>query len=321
MSDVLTRANLESQLRDRAGIRAGDVLIVHSSMKSLGPIEGGPETVVAALQNVVTESGTLLMPAFSAPQPDGVFRLLETPSRTGLITETFRRSSGVLRSHHPTHSVAAWGRQAVEFISGHDLTSGLGVNSPFHKAVLAQHGTKDVETRGSGDAVNASGLGEATLRSPSPPRGRGVRGEGATNAQSATRNPQCRILMVGCDLTSCSLVHVAEAIVRVPYLGRVIFTGYDRTLTLVDAQGNVREVPPKDVPGDSAGFTVVQQELERRGQLQHVELGAAACLLANAADCLAAAVDLLRSDAAALLCHNPQCSVCSQSRQLVRSVP
>lgn len=260
-----TTADLQTHLSEGCGLRAGHILIVHSSMKRIGRVEGGPAAVVQALQQVLTPSGTLLMPVFTAPAADGLFFLLETPSHTGLLTETFRRSPGVLRSRHPTHSVAAWGGRAETLTEGHDRTTALGVNSPFHKAALA----------------------------------------GA------------EVMMIGCGLTACSLIHVAEAIVRVPYLGRVICEGYHRTLTLVDSDGRRIELPPRDVPGDSKGFTVVQEELERRGLIRYVRVGSAETLKFSARACLDAAVEILRQDLAGLLCRNPGCPVCPPSRALV----
>ena len=108
-----TPEELLAQLVERCGVGRVSLLIVHSSMKALGLIEGGPEDVVWAIQTAVGVGGTVLMPVFTAPEPSGIFRLDATPSRTGLITETLRTAPGVLRSHHPTHSVAAWGARAA----------------------------------------------------------------------------------------------------------------------------------------------------------------------------------------------------------------
>ena len=41
-----------------AGLRAGKVLLVHSAMRTFGHIEGGAETVVAALLEVLGERAT-----------------------------------------------------------------------------------------------------------------------------------------------------------------------------------------------------------------------------------------------------------------------
>ena len=89
----------------------GDVLLVHSAMKPLG---GGRwlRRRAPALRAVLTEQGTLLLPALSyttvtPEQP--VFSVQETPSCVGKLSEAFRTASGMLRSVHPTHSVCAAG--------------------------------------------------------------------------------------------------------------------------------------------------------------------------------------------------------------------
>jgi len=59
-----TISDLVADLK-RMGVRPGDVLIVHSSMKSLGHVHGGPESLIAALQRAVGPRGTIVMTAFS----------------------------------------------------------------------------------------------------------------------------------------------------------------------------------------------------------------------------------------------------------------
>ena len=59
---IVTQPDIVSGLR-RLDIRAGMGLIVHSSLKSFGHVEGGAETVIAALMEVLTLDGTLLMPS------------------------------------------------------------------------------------------------------------------------------------------------------------------------------------------------------------------------------------------------------------------
>lgn len=134
-------------LRDlvKMGIRPGDTLIVHSSMKSLGHVPGGPRAVIRALQRAVTPRGAIVMPVFSfsfekAYEPTEPFDPKASPSKVGLISDTFRRMRGVRRSLHPTHSVAAWGRGAAELLEGHDRLSGLAAETPFHRA--ARRGAK-----------------------------------------------------------------------------------------------------------------------------------------------------------------------------------
>ena len=61
--DAYTKADLQSYL-EALGVEAGDMLFIHSSFKSLGPVAGGAQTVVDALQAAVGSDGLILMPSF-----------------------------------------------------------------------------------------------------------------------------------------------------------------------------------------------------------------------------------------------------------------
>lgn len=139
----ITTAQLETDFR-KAGLVAGDVVLVHSSLSRIGHLEKGPETFVTALINVVGPTGTILMPTSpnTVYQQDfirenRVFDVLKTPSRTGKITEYFRNLPGVLRSWHPTEPVSVWGNDAAYFVAEHfgELTP-YTAKSPFSKVAL-----------------------------------------------------------------------------------------------------------------------------------------------------------------------------------------
>ena len=55
-----SKDQLKQQLKE-IGIRPTDNLLVHSSMKSLGPVEGGADTLIDALMESVPK-GLLMMP-------------------------------------------------------------------------------------------------------------------------------------------------------------------------------------------------------------------------------------------------------------------
>ncbi len=110
------------------GVHPGDVLMVHSAFDRFLGFHGGPVDVIRALQEVVGPGGTLMMPtmpfrgtAIEYALGDPVFDARRTLSRMGLISEVFRRFPGVVRSLHPTHSVAVWGSRADAIIAGHEL--------------------------------------------------------------------------------------------------------------------------------------------------------------------------------------------------------
>ena len=130
------------------GIKTGDDILVHSSFKSLGGVEGGIETVIEALLSVVGDNGTLLFPTLSFstvnPEPpinNPVFDVRNTPSCVGAMSNVFMGFDGVERSMHPTHSVAVLGARQKEYIETHGLDNEpVGINSPFFK--LGQFGGK-----------------------------------------------------------------------------------------------------------------------------------------------------------------------------------
>jgi aminoglycoside 3-N-acetyltransferase len=62
----------------------------------------------------------------------------QTPSCVGKITEIFRSLPGVVRSLHPTHSVAAIGPRAAWVVAGHeDAATPCGDATPYVKVIEA----------------------------------------------------------------------------------------------------------------------------------------------------------------------------------------
>ena len=105
------------------GIAKGDTLFIHSSFKSLGPVEGGAGTVIAALEATVGVEGLILMPTFSLlPSREervAAWNVGKTPSTVGWLTEFFRQMPDTYRSDHYSHAVAARGKDAKAFVSDH----------------------------------------------------------------------------------------------------------------------------------------------------------------------------------------------------------
>lgn len=137
------------------GLKAGDTIIVHSSLSSLGWVCGGPVTLIQALIDIVTEKGDIVMPAHSEdytepsywrnpPVDESWWDIIReempayqqeiTPCRgIGIVPETFRKFPNVKRSSHPAVSFTAWGKNSNYITSEHSLEYSLGENSPLGK--------------------------------------------------------------------------------------------------------------------------------------------------------------------------------------------
>ena len=113
------------------GLQAGDALLLHSALSSLGRVEGGAPAVVEAFLEVLGPGGTLVVPTL--PDVTEPFSPETSPSTVGQLTETVRRWPGAIRSRHPTHAVAAIGAQAQYFTDGHEFTLPCAPDSPFGK--------------------------------------------------------------------------------------------------------------------------------------------------------------------------------------------
>jgi len=137
------------RLLDSLGLRGANI-VVHAALSGFGSLDGGARTVCTALVEAVGNAGTIVMPAFTyaetlstdpgrasaisggagpgplSRRPIAFHPDLVVSPEVGAIAEAFRHLPGVLRSNHPTHSFAAWGRQAREVLSTQRDNNPLG---------------------------------------------------------------------------------------------------------------------------------------------------------------------------------------------------
>lgn len=150
----ITTGRLVTDLRN-LGVECGSVLMVHTSLRSLGWVVGGPQAVLEALRQAVGAQGTIVMPTQSWQLCDPallkevpeewwpevrqnlpVYDPAVTPSQSmGAVAELFRTTPGAVRSSHPHRSVTAAGPQAKFITAEHPLDSPSGENSPLRKLV------------------------------------------------------------------------------------------------------------------------------------------------------------------------------------------
>src|SRR5262245_1071660 len=104
-----TGARLVDELR-ALELRAGDVVMVHASMRRVG---GRAEALVAALDEVVGDGGTVMM-TLGADADAGPFEAATTPADPdiGALAEAFRTTPGTIVSDHPEGRFGARGANA-----------------------------------------------------------------------------------------------------------------------------------------------------------------------------------------------------------------
>ena len=113
----------------KLGITTGDHVSVALSLKSIGNIKGGPEEFLDALLTVIGTEGTLMVNTFTRHFPaseiscDYVFDPASTKPLTGLVPTRFLKLKEMIRSKHPTVSVAAVGKFAKYLTADHDENS------------------------------------------------------------------------------------------------------------------------------------------------------------------------------------------------------
>lgn len=126
---MFTKKDLMNNL-EAMKVEAEDTLLVHISYKAIGEVEGRGDTVLDALSEYM-KPGLLVLPSHTwanVGKDNPVMDVLHTPSCIGVLTEMFRKRQRVERSLHPTHSLAAIGSGAKEFLAGEEK-----INTPCGK--------------------------------------------------------------------------------------------------------------------------------------------------------------------------------------------
>lgn len=238
-----TVSSMMAQL-EALGVRAGDTLLVHSSLSRLGWVCGGSQAVVQALLQAVGKEGTIVMPAQSSDWSDPAewqnpavpaswfesiyqgmpaFDPALSPTRgMGRIAELFRTWPGTLRSNHPQASFTANGKHAAAVVSAHPLTPQFGEESPLGKLC----------------ALNA------------------------------------KVLLLGVGYDSCTCMHLAETrIASMPQkrMGAALSENGERVWRWFE-----------DVAYDTEGFEQIGAQLDRDGHVGSGRIGEAECRLFDA---------------------------------------
>jgi aminoglycoside 3-N-acetyltransferase len=127
-----TRDTLARDLR-RIGLRPGAIVMVHASLRKLGPTAGGANAVIDALIDVLGPNGTLVMPLGS--REGDIFEALVSPAdhENGVLVEVFRCRPGTHVNDHAAARFAASGPRALELLDPIPLHDYYGPGSPLQR--------------------------------------------------------------------------------------------------------------------------------------------------------------------------------------------
>ena len=118
---MITRSTIHMFLKEN-GIIPSDTVLIHTSMRALGAVDGGCDGLLDSFISYLSE-GLLLVPTHTwdnVTKQQPIYDVRTTvPCIGALPTVAAFRADGV-RSLHPTHSVAAFGKRAQDFIAGEE---------------------------------------------------------------------------------------------------------------------------------------------------------------------------------------------------------
>ena len=134
------------------GVRPSDIVMVHASLRAIGPVEGRAGGVVDALDAAVGQSGTLLMTLGARNDFDWVnerpeaerealladaepFDALRTPAQAdvGYLAEAFRTRAGTRVTDHPEGRFGARGERAAALLESPPWHDYYGPGSPLER--------------------------------------------------------------------------------------------------------------------------------------------------------------------------------------------
>ena len=128
---MVTKQQLKNALAE-LGIKKGMTLEVHSSLSSFGELEGGALTVIDTLKELVTEDGSIFMPALRLSKELELtendkklgitvkIKILEPDTeRTamGIVADTFRKMPDTYTGRDVI-STSGWGKHGKEALTG-----------------------------------------------------------------------------------------------------------------------------------------------------------------------------------------------------------
>lgn len=138
--NILTKEQLKEQLKQFDHIK-GRIVTVHTSLKAVGEIEGGGETLLSALVEFFTQDGGLLcVPTHTWNK--NVYDRREAYSCVGVLPQLAAAHPDGVRTLHPTHSMAVFGdaEKVKEFVSKEAVVETTASPESCYGKLLADDG-------------------------------------------------------------------------------------------------------------------------------------------------------------------------------------
>ena len=260
----------------KAGVKTGDLLLVHASLSTFGVIKGGAEAVIDAMLECAGKKGTLLFPVFTSPYIYFEGSLIKgsayrphDPSNPGLVwvgsvPKAVLKRKDVIRSAHATHSVAGVGPLAEKCLLAHrESDPPTCKRSPF------------------GKMLDFNG----------------------------------KILYFGSGLGPTTFLHFLEDELDLPYLGSTVCRVKDgdntRTILIPKHLLGHRDFYASNAEECKFFKKVMADGLE----IKEAQLGLGRLQLIDAKELYKIGVKAIKADPNILLCDKPECSFCSKNRQ------
>jgi aminoglycoside 3-N-acetyltransferase len=273
---MLLQGELERSLKE-LGLGDGMDVLAHVSMRSIGPIEGGADTLIAAIMNTVGPQATLIAPTFT-PQlrdpaewrfppelPEQLEQMRNATSRfdpvttpagqpsAGVFAEQLRLLPGSCRSNHPTHSFAAFGRSAQQYTDG----------TPYHFPL------------------------------------------GSESVPARLHNKDGRVLLIGVTMDVNISLHLAEVWANVPYI--------HRSARIKNSAGEYSVMRGSVECQD--GFWKIEPLLRQARLIKRGTIGNATALLMRQTEQISMAIAMLQGKSDSLLCDSEECRFCRLARR------
>ena len=124
---MYTVEQLRQQIQEM-GIQPRDTVLVHSSLRAVGPVEGGADGLIDAFCGYLTE-GLFLVPTHTWANVDRenpVYDVRSTVPCIGTLPRVAAFRTDGVRSLHPTHSMWGCGKDAERFLRGEELAQSPG---------------------------------------------------------------------------------------------------------------------------------------------------------------------------------------------------